>query len=464
MFNKDFVWGAATSSLQIEGRDSKDGASKNVWDTFVESGHIFENHNMDVACDHIHRFRDDVKMMKELGIKAYRFSVSWARLIPTGVGEVNPEGVKFYRELLTCLKENDITPFMTLYHWETPQCIEDRGGWRNPDIVKWFGNFAKVVAENFSDLCEYYFTVNEPQCFIGLGYQSGYHAPGQQLSVSEGLSAAHNMLKSHGQAVINLRKYSVRPVKIGYAPTAGVACPASDSIRDIEAARKQYFSLSDADGRWFWNVSWFSDPVIFGKYPEEGLKKFAKYLPEITKEDMELISQPIDFLGQNIYNGYTVKANENGEPEFVNRKPGYDKTCIDWPITPEALYWGPKFLYERYHLPIYITENGMSCHDAVSLDGKVHDPNRIDFLNKYLSCYQKAADDGVDIAGYFQWSLMDNFEWTKGYSERFGIVYVDFVTQERIPKDSAYWYRDTIKENGANLAINTMPEKISLYR
>ena len=461
MFKEGFVWGVATSAYQIEGRDANDGAGKCVWDTFTESGNIFENHNADVACDHIHRYEDDFRLMKYLGIKAYRFSVSWARIIPDGTGSVNEKAIKLYRNMLVSMRRNGITPYMTMYHWELPQALQDRGGWQNPDIVEWFGNYARVIAENFSDLCEYFFTVNEPQCFIGLGYQTGAHAPGRKVAISEGFLCAHNMLKAHGLAVINLRKYSVRDIKIGYAPTGGVACPATDSSEDIEAARKQYFGFNKEDAGWSWNVSWFSDPVVLGHYPEEGLKRFAKYLPEITKEDMELIHQPIDFLGQNIYNGYKVKAGENGEPEFVMRHYGYDRTSIDWPVTPEALYWGPKFLYERYNLPIYITENGMACHDVVSLDGKVHDPNRIDFLDKYISLYQKAADEGVDLAGYFLWSFMDNFEWTKGYDERFGIVYVDYRTQKRTVKDSALWYRDCIATNGDILSINSEPDRIS---
>ena len=229
---------------------------------------------------------------------------------------------------------------------------------------------AKIVAENFSDICNYFITFNEPQCFIGLGHLRGEHAPGLQLPIKDTFLIVHHVLKAHGKAVINLRKFANGDIKVGYAPTCGVAIPATECAQDIEAARTTYFGFSNPLDNWTWNVAWFSDPVFLGRYPEEGLIKFAEYLPEITKEDMELISQPLDFMGQNVYNGYYVKEN-NHEIQYVSRYSGFPKTAIGWPITPECLYWGCKFLYERYHMPIYITENGMSCHDVISLDGKV---------------------------------------------------------------------------------------------
>ena len=215
----------------------------------------------------------------------------------------------------------------------------------------------------------------------------------------------------------------------------------------VRSARQMLFAMQEDDRNWTWNVAWWSDPVLLGRYPEEGLKRYAKYLPKITEEDMKLISEPIDLYGQNIYNGRCVRMGVNGQPEEVKRYEGFPKTAIDWPVTPECLYWGTKFLYERYEKPIYITENGLSCHDVISLDGKVHDPNRIDFLARYLKALKDASGE-VDIRGYFQWSLMDNFEWAKGYSERFGLIYVDYLTQTRIQKDSAYWYKEVIRTNG----------------
>ena len=447
-FAKDFVWGAATSSYQIEGTGRDSGKGQNIWDVFTkEPGRVYEGHTGDIACDHYHRFREDVAYMKELGLKGYRFSIDWSRVLPEGTGKVNEKGIDFYNALIDELLEQGIEPYITLYHWELPYEIYKRGGWMNPEIVEWFGQYARLVAERFSDRVKYFFTLNEPQCFVGLGFLQGCHAPGVKAPLRDTFEMAHNALKAHGRAVQMLRAYGKQNVQIGYAPTSGMCYPEKETPKDIEAARKALFALPDDLSNWTWNVSWWSDPVILGKYPEEGMKKYEKYLPVITDEDMKLISQPIDFYGQNIYNGRCIRMGTDGRPEEVRRPAGFPKTATNWPVTPEALYWGPKFLYERYGKPIYITENGMACHDTVSQDGKVHDPNRIDFLARYLKNLKRAAEE-IDIRGYFQWSLMDNFEWDKGYAERFGIIYVDFETQERIWKDSAYWYRDLIHRNG----------------
>jgi len=368
--------------------------------------------------------------------------------MPVGTGAINEKGIEFYRDIIKECKNNGITPYMTMYHWELPQALQDEGGWLNEKTIDAFEEYAKVIAERFTDICDDYFTFNEPQCFIGLGNLSGVHAPALKLSYKETFQMAHNVLKAHGKAVLALRKYAVKPIRIGFAPTSGVAYPATDSPEDIEAAKEVYFGLQESMDNWTWNVSWFSDPVFLGEYPKAGLERYKEYLPEITKEDMELIHQPLDFMGQNIYNGYAVRRAEDGSIAYVDRPQGHPRTAMNWPVTPECLYWGAKFLCERYQKPLYITENGMSCHDWVSLDGKVHDPNRIDFLDRYLSQLMKASEEGVDIAGYFQWSFMDNFEWGDGYTERFGLVYVDYETQERIPKDSAYWYKTVIESNG----------------
>ena len=454
MFRDDFVWGVASSAYQVEGRDPEDGCGKNIWDTFAEEGRILDGKDAYTACDHMHRYKEDYKLMKLLGIKAYRFSMSWARILPEGTGKVNEKAIAMYRDMILSMKENGIEPYITMYHWEFPQALQDKGGWLNEDVIQWFGEYAKVVAENFSDICEYFITLNEPECFVGLGHLSGVHAPGLKLPYKDVFKIAHNALRAHGQAVINLRKYASRPIKVGYAPTCGMAYPATDSPEDIEAARKTLFGFHQPMDNWTWNVAWFNDPVFLGKYPEEGLKKFAEYLPEITDEDMKLISQPLDFMGQNIYNGYMMRQGEDGEPEYVDREAGAAKTAAGWPVTPECFYYGVKFLYERYHLPLYITENGMSCHDDVSLDGRVHDPNRQNFLDLYISALQRANDDGADVRGYFLWTFLDNFEWDKGYTERFGIVYVDFTTQKRIVKDSAFWYQKIIESNGRELTVN----------
>ena len=459
MFGENFVWGVASSAYQIEGRAEGDGCGTTVWDTFCEEGRVFSGHNAQVACDHIHKYPEDFALMKALGIKHYRFSFNWARILPGGTGTINQKGIDLYKDMIREMKKNDIVPYITMFHWEFPQALQDMGGWLNPESVNWFGEYAKVVAENFGEDCDYFITFNEPECFTGLGYLRGEHAPGFKLPPQDVFQITHNVLKAHGHAVKMLRKYAGRTIQIGYAPTCGVALPATNSPEDIEAAKNVYFSLPELDN-WTWNVSWFMDPVFLGHYPEEGLQKFSQYLPKITREDMELIAQPLDFMCQNIYNGYLVKKGANGQPEYVDRYPGFPKTAISWPVTPECLYWGSRFLYERYQMPLYITENGMSCHDTIDVDGRVHDRNRIDFLEKYLYQVQRAIEDGVDLRGYFQWTFLDNFEWANGYNDRFGLIFVDYQTQQRYVKDSAFWFQKVIESNGKCLALNQKKKEI----
>lgn len=450
-FRKDFVWGVATASYQIEGAYNEDGRGPDIWGDWCRTkSNIFEGHDGMVACDHYHRYKEDVKMISDLGIKAYRFSIAWARIFPEGTGKINPKGVEFYHNLIDELIKNNITPYVTLFHWDLPVALADRGGWLNDESPKWFGEYAAFFIKEYGDKVKHIFTINEPQCIIGLGLQQGIHAPGLKLNPREVLKAAHNLLKAHGEAVKAIRT-EYPDVKVGIAPTCGVALPISDKEEDIEVARRRFFEILPLDQAYAWSVTLFLDPIILGDYPKKYYELYKDYLPKITKEDLKLISQPLDFLGQNIYNGYEVTQDAEKNYVYPKRKIGFDHTDTSWPITPKALYWGPKFLCERYKLPFYITENGLACHDVVSVDGKVHDPNRIDFLTRYLREYSRASQEGIDIRGYFQWSLMDNFEWAEGYSKRFGIVYVDYSNQKRIIKDSALWYKETIEANGENL-------------
>ncbi len=449
-FRKDFVWGAATASYQVEGAAYEDGKGLNIWDVFCkEDGHVYEHHTGDVACDQYHRYKEDVAIMKELGLKAYRFSVNWARILPEGTGKVNEKGLAYYDNLVNCLIENGIEPYMTLYHWDLPYALHQKGGWLNPQSPEWFYEYAKLMAAHFSDRVSHFFTFNEPQCTVGLGYVTGEHAPGLKVGPYDYFSIWHNVLKAHGRGVQAIREAAVRPVEIGMAPCGALYYPATDSKEDIEAARKANFSLPEADIRAVsWDVAFCADPVFLGQYPEDIMKSFGQYFPKNAEKDLELISQPLDFYGQNMYNAVPVRADENGNPVRVDRYQGFPKTAIQWPVTPEVLYWAPKFLYERYQKPFYVTESGMSSHDWVSLDGKVHDASRVDFMHRYLREFKKAAADGVDLRGYFAWSLMDNFEWAYGYSERFGMVYVDYQTQKRTVKDSGLFYKDVIASNG----------------
>lgn len=451
-FCKDFLWGVATASYQIEGAPYADGKGPSVWDRFShEPGKTYQGHTGDVACDHYHRFSEDVKLMAELGVRNYRFSLSWPRVLPEGCGTVNQPGIDFYNRLIDRLLTYDIRPFVTLFHWDYPSALQAKGAWENPDSSKWFADYAALCARSFGDRVKDFITFNEPQCFIGLGYDSGVHAPGLQLPVSSTIPMGHHVMLAHGMAVQRLREL-VPGCRVGYAPCGNPCIPASGAPADVAAARKAYFTIPKNPRGWSWTVSWWSDPVMLGSYPEDGLGVLGSYLPKGWERDLAVMRQPLDFYGQNIYNGRIIQAaaNEEGYRELPFPQ-GHPKTAIQWPITPEALYWGPTFLYERYHTPIIITENGMSCHDAPSLDGKVHDPNRQDYMHRYLLSYKRAAEEGVDARGYFAWSLMDNYEWSYGYSERFGLVYVDYQTQKRIPKDSALWYRHVMETNGEAL-------------
>lgn len=441
-FKKDFAWGVATSSYQIEGGNLEDGRGLNIWDDFCKwPNKVYNQHDGLIACDHIHRFKEDIQIMKNMGIKAYRFSISWPRILPNGTKEINRQGLKFYHDLIDELLINNIEPYITLFHWDLPLTLHRQGGWLNPNIINAFEEFATLVAKEFTPKVKYFFTLNEPQCFCGLGYISGIHAPGLKLNYSDSLLLIHNALKAHGVATRALREHAKGPISIGYAPTSSPVIPKNNSAESIELARKQYFDLPTLDKDYHFSTALYSDPVILGDYPEDYYIKYKGYTPKITKDDLRLINQPLDFLGQNIYHGLKNFEMESNDPH----------TDLNWNIVPESLYWGPRFLYERYKLPIYITENGLANADRISLDGKVHDPQRIDFLNRYLIELKRAINDGIDIRGYFLWSLLDNFEWTEGYRSRFGLVYVNYENQQRIMKDSAYWYSSIIKENGKNL-------------
>jgi len=449
-FKNDFIWGSATASYQIEGAAYEGGKGLSIWDIFCkQEGRIYGNHNGDIACDHYHNYKEDVQLMKQLGIQAYRFSICWSRVIPNGVGEVNEEGIRFYSDLVDELLVNGITPYITLFHWDYPYALHKKGAWMNSESSDWFVAYTEVIANRLGDRVKHYFTLNEPQCFIGLAFSDREMAPCYMSSRSDVLQMVHNTLLAHGKAVKVLREKIV-DCKVGYAPTGATFYPVSDSVEDIEAARMATFSVNEGKD-WRMGISWWSDPIFLGKYPEDGLKEFGEDMCTFSEEEMKIISQPLDFYGHNIYNSTPIKADGKGGYEIVEFKEGMPRNAVNWPITPKGMYWAAKLLYERYQAPIMITENGMSCHDVVSLDGDVHDPNRIDFMHRYLCELKRAATEGVDVVGYFHWSLMDNFEWAKGYSERFGLIHVDYQTQKRTPKDSFYWYAKTIKENGEDL-------------
>lgn len=451
-FRKDFIWGAATASYQIEGGAYEGGRGLSVWDRFSHTpGKVFDGHTGDVSCDHYHLMEEDLDLMTRLGIKNYRFSVSWPRLLPEGTGKVNQTGVDFYNRLLDGLIARGIRPFMTLFHWDYPLELLRRGGWENPDSPKWFRDYAALCARAFGNRCKDFIPINEPQCFIGLGHVTGEHAPGFRFPRAAAVPMMHHVHLANAGAIDVLRD-TVPGAAIGYAPCGNPMIPFTAAPEDIEAARRAYFDVSDEGEKWVWSVSMWSDPVVLGAYPEAGVQIVGKHLPHGWENDMDKIRRRLDFYGQNIYQGELVRAcdNEKGY-ERVRHPVGIAKTASEWPVTPEALYWGPRFLYERYKTPFIITESGMAGLDAPYLDGKVHDSERVNYLHRYIAAYKRAAEDGVDARGYFQWSLLDNFEWARGYADRFGMVYVDYATLKRTPKDSAFWYKTVMETNAENL-------------
>ena len=450
-FREGFVWGAATASYQVEGAAFEDGKGRSIWDDYSHTpGKVYQNHNGDVACDHYHRFREDVALMAQLGVKNYRFSISWPRVMPAGTGEVNEAGLRFYDELIDSLLAHGIRPLVTLYHWDLPSALQHCGGWRNPASPRWFEAYAELVARRYGDRVQDFFTFNEPQCVIGPGYIEGRMAPGLMMDVQDTIPMSHHIHLAHGLATLKLREW-VPGARIGFVGCGPAAMPASDAPQDVQAARDACFAHPTFDPTgWVWSTSWWADPVMLGEYPADGLTHYGQYLPQGFEKNLALIHQPLDYCAHNLYEGRVVRHSATGV-ERLPFPPGYPRTGCDWPVTPEVLYWMPRFLWERYHKPVFITENGMSAHDAVSLDGKVHDPNRVDYLHRYLRQLRRAAEDGVQVYGYLQWSLLDNFEWGRGYRERFGLVHVDYATQQRTPKDSAYWYQTVMQTNGENL-------------
>ena len=459
MFDKNFLWGVASSSYQIEGSFAEDGKGLSIWDTFSNTpGNIAHDENGNEACDHYHRYREDITLMKSLGIQAYRFSISWPRIFPEGIvkdsdGNVhyNKSGLEFYDNIVDYCLENDIKPFITIYHWDLPQALEDNGGWLNRQTAYIFADYAEFICKHFSDRVTNIATINEPQIISGLGYMLGLHAPGKKLDAVSVLSVIHHLALAHGLAVSRMRAVARQPIHTGFSSTGDLCFPASTSDEDIDAARSESFKI--VPGNMTFNHTIFCDMTCLGKYPdiagsglhlENGLEKIGHYeeLSFVKEGDIELIHQPIDFLGINIYNGHEV--NSTGH---IKKKPGSPRTALGWPVTPGVMNYGIRYMYERYNLPIYIFEDGLACNDIISLDGKVHDSNRIDFLTRYLTDLEKAYKAGVPILGYFHWSFTDNFEWHSGYDPRFGLIYVDYETQQRIPKDSAYWYSDLIKQS-----------------
>ena len=451
-FNKDFVWGAAAAAYQIEGGAYEDGKGLSIWDIFSKTpGKVRNGDTGDVACNHYHMYREDVQLMKEMGLKAYRLSISWPRVIPEGTGKINEKGMDFYDRLVDELLSNGIDPYVTLFHWDYPYELYKRGGWLNPECSEWFAEYTRTVVDRLSDRVTNWMTINEPQCMIILGHVAGQQAPGLKLGMHDIFHAIHNIFLSHGKGVKIIRQNSKKPCQIGFAPVANTLIPGKESPEVIEATREKMFSIEKDN---LWSAALWMDPIYLGEYPKQVFDYYEQYMPKIKQDDMKVISEPLDFFGSNTYFGERILLDKFGNPYKAPRLPGHTLTTFDWLLEPEALYWGPKFYFERYKKPILVTENGLSNKDWIALDGKVHDPQRIDYMRGNLLAFERACNEGVKTKGYLPWSYMDNFEWGVGYFERFGLTYVDFQTQKRTIKDSGYWYKKVIETNGEFLKEN----------
>lgn len=437
IYPKDFIWGLATSAGQVEGGAADDGRTPSIWDVFAtKPGKIFNSETPSVACDSYHRFDRDVDMLKYIGVNSYRMSISWSRVLPDGTGKLNPKGVDYYRRCFEKLLENGITPNVTLYHWDLPQAIEDRGGWVNRDSIEWFGEYADKMFKCYGDIVPMWSTINEPIATY-VGYALGGFAPGH-TNEAWGNQARHNILVAHGKAVEAFRANNIKDSKIGVVIDIWKRFAITDSAEDAAL-------VIDEDER---NWKFYCDPILAGKYSDYIIDKLTKEgtLMEMKPSDFELTSLPIDFFGLNVYNRVPVSVNRQAQADFsqggnfLNNKTEY---------YPEALYEAVKLLHDLYHIkvPIYITENGTYSigNEAIGPDGIVEDNDRIKYVSGFLKSLERALADGYDIRGYYLWSLMDNFEWSAGSHFKFGVTQVDKDTMELKPKKSALFYRDYIK-------------------
>jgi len=442
-FPLEFVWGAATSSYQIEGSPLADGAGESIWHRFSHTpGRVVNDETGDVACDHYRRMDDDVALMATLGLRAYRFSVAWGRVIPEGTGAVNRAGLGFYDRLVDRLLEHGIEPFLTLYHWDLPAALDDRGGWLNRDIAGWFADYAEVMFRALDDRVRHWITLNEPWVIVDAGYVNGVHAPGH-ADLGEAPVAAHNLLRAHGEAVARYRETGCH--RIGIAVNLEPKYPVSDSTADREAASRAHAYLNRQ----------FLDPLFRGSYPQALARIYGGAWREPAGEEMERISRPMDFLGVNYYTRSVVRASDE-PPFFAAAVPqtGAPHTEMDWEVYPRGLSDTLSWLVDRYDAPpIYVTENGAACPDITVPGGSVEDADRIAYLKAHLKAVLDVRSRGVDARGYFVWSLFDNFEWSLGYAKRFGIVRVDFsdASRKRTPKASANFYSRVIDSRGGSL-------------
>ncbi|MEO8614087.1 MAG: GH1 family beta-glucosidase [Luteolibacter sp.] len=439
-FPPGFLWGSATAAYQIEGAAREDGKGLSVWDVFcTREGKIAGGQSGEIACDHYHRWREDVALMQEMGLQAYRFSISWPRVMPSGRGEVNEAGIAYYERLVDALLEAGIQPLITLFHWDLPHELNCQGGWLNRDIAGWFAEYAAVIVKRLGDRVSRWCTLNEAGNVGSLGHHLGIHAPGVSLAHCDYFRLVHHMNLAHGNAVAALRAGSGGPARIGQAFSQNVNIPRTPDAEGIEAARLAAFGFSQ-ESPW-WSAHLWVDPLFKGDYSPEVRAYYGDALDVVKDGDLGVISAPMDYFGWNYYMDWSQLQKSAGEPV----------TMMKWQVQPEGMYWGPRLLTERYGLPVEIMENGLASMDWVTADGSVPDLMRIDHMARHLRELRRAIADGVDIQGYYYWSFMDNFEWSAGYLPRFGLIHVDYETQKRTAKASAAFYREVISRHGANL-------------
>lgn len=440
-FPKRFVWGVATAAPQIEGAASEDGKGRSVWDHYARiPGKIINGDTLDVACDHYHHYKEDVALLAKLGVKNYRLSIAWPRVFPDGQGSVNQRGIDFYLRLFDALAVHGITPWVTMFHWDLPQALEAKGGWRVRATTDAFAAYAKTVVKAFRDHVKNWITLNEIRCFTVYAYGGGTMAPGASESAQVVNQTYHHALICHGHGVSAVREHGGRGARVGLTDNPDVPVPVTETNDDISAA-SAWFKERNAH---------ILEPIYTGRYSASYMHRCGPDRPRVARGDMVHIGQPTDFLGLNIYSGKFVRAGTGRRPyEELELSPDYPRTGSRWMVVmPQTIYWGPRLAAQAYRLKdIYITENGCGYDQETLTEGAVNDLHRREFLRGYLRELQRAISDGVPVRGYFLWSLLDNFEWAEGYARRFGIVHVDYRTQRRTPKLSAGWYRETMRSN-----------------
>ena len=444
-FPQDFLWGAATAAYQIEGSPLADGAGPSIWHRFSHTPGMTTNGDTgDVACDHYNRYESDIALMSEIGLKAYRLSIAWGRILPEGRGRVNARGLDFYSRLIDKVLDAGIIPNVTLYHWDLPAALDDRGGWLNPDVADWFGDYARIVFDSLADRVPMWATINEPLVVMDGGYMHGNLAPGHR-NLYEAPIVTHNLLRAHCRGVQAFRAKNAKGSRIGLVVNLEPRYAASESEADIAATRR-----IDAFGN-----RQYLDPVLLGKYPEELEEIFGDAWIDPTADEMKLIAEPIDFLGVNYYSRSVIQHDEARLPIRASAvaQAGSLHTEMGWEVFPAGLTDILTWVKSRYPaIPLYVTENGSAFMDApAAIDGRVDDPLRVAYLKSHLEAIRDAMQQGVDLRGYFAWSMLDNFEWSHGYSKRFGIVHVDYETQVRTIKESGHYYSSVIRSNGAIL-------------